>query len=58
MFGIIKKKFMELLSVCTSGIFAGSLASNSERSIKCVYLIHQICQVTPLYSILSVYWPC
>ena len=47
MFGLSKKEFSGLLSVCTTVRFSGSLASNSKGSTKCVSLNNQPCQARP-----------
>ena len=44
MFGLIKKMFIGLLSVCTIGSLSGSLVS---ITIKCVYLTNRSCQARP-----------
>ena len=46
-FQIIKKMFTELLSVCTTRRFGGSLAFNSKLSIKCVSLNNRPYQARP-----------
>ena len=48
MFWSIKKMFIELLSVCTTISFSGSLQSNYEEPIKCVSLTNQPSQAIPI----------
>ena len=54
MFRLIKKVFITLLITCTTGLFDGSLASNSKGHIKCVSSNKQPCQARPtLVDIIS-----
>ena len=47
MFGFIKRRCLELLSVCAIGSFGESLVSNSKGPIKCVSLSKHPCQARP-----------
>ena len=47
MFGFIFKKFIILSSVCKTGSFIATLASNYKEPIKCVSLNNQPCQSRP-----------
>ena len=47
MFGFIKKMFIGLLSAVTKTSLSESLASTSERRIKCISLNNLPCQIRP-----------
>ena len=48
MFGFVKKMFIGLLSVCTTGRFCDLFTSRLREPIKRVYLNNQPCQAIPI----------